>query len=555
MADTNETKTGLDSVEKDDSMDLMSLIKGNEKEETADAVVEEKKEKELSPLEKAQLAKENGKGLVVDNNEMKDESDPSQLKNKAMDDADMESKAYMDDMDEKIKVANNIVVIKKPKNKMEMASMMDQIEILQKGGTLPLEGAFVREKTAEEMNAEEFGTAPAAANESADAEDPNVADVEEEEEEISEEKRKLVEVMIDKTGLGADIFFSDEEKEKLQHATEIRLKEIEEVDISTIKIRQANKPFLESVKEYQMASSMVPVVFPASRFKAQMIGLSYGEIGDITFNTENVSYEQVRKRLTIIYNKMVNPSIKFDSFEDFLTKFAYVDIDIAMYGLIVATFPEIDEITMQCRNPQCGASFSHSFAPRNLIRWDRMDEKFMTVLKEIVDNPEKGDELVSESPTRVSKRIRLPYSGFLLDIGITSSYDYLNEIINNSVGDKFEKEHPDDVNGILQLGNIFLSLIQKVYVPGEDGYYTEYSEYEDKIQALYYIKPEEIQIISSILNKYNSSYSPVFELRDIKCPNCGMVTKRVNADLNAMVFQKFQRQMSSSLNIENISVL
>ena len=548
------------SAEKDDSMDIASLLKGAE---TTEPAKEEEKEKELTPLERMGLAKESqNKGLVVNNSDLKSD-DTKELKQKPISDAVDESNVYLSDMDEKIKTAKDIVVIKKPKNKVEMAQLMEQIETLSKGNTISDKDIFVRKKTAKELNAEEFGeTTKKDTNGELTEEDildgavSSMGD-DEDEPEISEEKKKLIEVIIDKTGLGGQIFFTDEEKEKIQHATEIRLKEIEEVDISTVKVRQANKPFLQSVKEYQMASSMVPVVFPASRFKAQMVGLSYGEIGDICFNSENITYEQVRKRLTIIYNKMVNPSIKFEGFEDFLTKFAYIDIDIALYGLIVATFPEVDDITMQCRNPKCNASFSHSFSPRNLIRWDKIDEKFMTELKTIVDNPdpEYSNELAENSPTRLYKRIKLPYSGFLLDIGIASSYDYLNEIIDNSVGDKFEKDHPDDVNGILQMNTIFLSLIRKVYIPGDDGYYTEYSNYEDKIQSLYYIKPEEIQIIISILNKYTTSYTPIFELRDIKCPNCGMVTKRISADLNTMVFQKYQRQMSSSLNIENISVL
>jgi 4-hydroxy-3-methylbut-2-en-1-yl diphosphate synthase IspG/GcpE len=75
------------------------------------------------------------------------------------------------------------------------------------------------------------------------------------------------------------------------------------------------------------------------------------------------------------------------------------------------------------------------------------------------------------------------------------------------------------------------------------------------IHALYHIKPEEVAIVSSILQKYTDSYSVSFELQDIVCPHCGRKTKRIPLDINYLVFLKYQRLMSTELNIDNISVL
>ena len=75
------------------------------------------------------------------------------------------------------------------------------------------------------------------------------------------------------------------------------------------------------------------------------------------------------------------------------------------------------------------------------------------------------------------------------------------------------------------------------------------------IQALYHIKPEEIGILSSILQKYTNDYSVTFELTDIVCPHCGTKTKRIPLDINYLVFLKYQRLMSTDVNINNISVL
>lgn len=536
---TNEEKT----VSQDNTMDISSLLKTAKTEK----VVEEEKPK--SNLEKMKEAKANSTlGMVVDKKDLVNESEKELITNKSEHDAMNEADAYMAEQDQLIETAKKIKVEKRPTNPIEMASMMASLDSIAKGEQVKLmdgEELNLRPKTAEELEAEARGEVlpETSAEASQDA--------------ISEEKKSLVNVIIDKTGLGGDFAFTDEERDKLFSATEIRLTEVEEVDLASIKVKKSEKSFLDSVDEFQLGSSRVPVVFPASRFRAEMTGLSYGEMGDISLNGENITFEQIRKKLTVIYNKMVNPSIgKFESFEDFLRKFAYIDIDLAVYGLVVATFPEVDDIPLTCNNPRCKQSFNHRFSPRTLIRFEKAHESFLNATKEVIEcPPDKAANLSEESPTRTHKRIKLPYSNFIIEIGIASSYDYLYTIVDNVLGDKFQEEHPDDVNGILQLNSTLLSLIRGVYVPRKDGEYEYYDEFEDMINALYMIKPDEVAILASLLTKYTEAYTVDFELVDITCPHCGTKTRTIPLDVNYLVFLKYQRLMSSELNTDNISVL
>lgn len=519
-------------VGRDANMDISSLLKASKEEPP----------KEKSNLEKMKEAKESGSlGMVVSNEELQKANEEKKIvANKSEADALNEIDAYNAEQDRLIDAAKQLNVKNAPKNAQEMVGLMDTLEHVANGGELP-DGSNGEKQIFEEKT---------------DA-DENVSSGENtSEEKISEEKQNIVNILIDKTGLGGDFKFTEEEKEKIISANEIRLKEVEEVDLSTIKVKKAEKSFIESVEEFQISSSKVPVVFPASRFRAYMTGLSYGEMGDIALNNENVTFDQIHKKLTVIYNKMVNPSCgKFESFEDFLRKFAYVDIDLAVYGLVVATFPEIDEIPLTCNNKKCNQSFNHKFSPRTLIRFEKSNNHFLNAMKSVVEcGAADFDKLLEESPTRTHKRVKLPYSGFIIEVGVASSYDYLYTIVDNMIGDKFSEKHPDDVNGILQLNSALLGLIRAVYVPDGDGY-VEYTEFEDMIHALYMVKPEEIAILSSLLQKYTDSYSTVFQLTDITCPHCGTKTHHIDLDINYLVFLKYQRLMSTEVNIDNISVL
>ena len=543
--DTNETKvtpeaaTQADTpVARDENLDVTSLLKASK----------EVPVKEETPLERMQREKaEHGVGMVVDTKTLEENSKEKQLiTNKAEHDAMSEVDKYLDEQDKLIAAAQNMKFDRAPQSAQELVSVMNAVETASKNPDV------VSGKTVVDMNVHTNETKEESAEEAkAAAEAENVA------EEMSEEKKQIINVLIDKTGLGADFHFTDDEQEKLRKSDEIRVKEVEEVDLASIEVETSDKSFLESVEEFQMADSKVPVVFPASRFKAYMSALSYGEMGDLTLNTENPSFDQLHKRLTVIYNKMVNPSIgKFDSFEDFLKKFSYTDVDIAVYGLVVASFPEIDEIPLQCNNTSCKKAFNAKYSPRALIQFNKANEHLLKAMEEVVNCPAtQAESLLKKSPTQTHKRVRLPYSGFILELGIASAYDYLYNIVDNVIGDKFKEAHPDDANGILQLNSTLLGMVRTVYAPLTNGKYKKYDQFEDMINALYRISPEEIAILIKLLQEYNDKYSIAFEIHDVVCPHCGTKTTTVTIDPNQLVFHRQNRLMSMSVDISNISVL
>lgn len=543
MADENiknETNASVDANKigtpsRDTTLDVSSLLKASKE-------APEKKETALDKFKREK--EERGSGLVVENKALEEANkEKTLITNKAENDAMDEVDEYLAEQDKMIQAAQNVKFDRLPQTGLEMAAAMDAIE----------EATTSKEV----MNGEKVKTVNIETQESGEKSPEEVTSSNEATAAVDEDRKNIINILIDKTGLGGDFKFTDEEKEKIFSSTEIHLKEVEELDLSTITVKKAEKSFLESVNEFQISSSKVPVVFPASRFKAYMTGLSYGEMGDISLNNENVTFDQLQKKLTVIYNKMVNPSIgEFENFEDFLKKFAYVDIDLAVYGLVVATFPEIDDIPLTCNNEKCKNSFNHKYSPRTLIRFDKANEKFLNAMKDVVECPAaESHKLLEESPARVHKRVKLPFSGFIIEIGIASAYDYLYTIVDNIIGDKFKDNHPDDVNGILQINATLLGLIRAVYVPSGDGSYTMFDNFEDMINALYMVKPEEISILASLLQKYTDSYTVEFELFDITCPHCGTKTSRIPLDINSLVFLKYQRLMSTEIDINNISVL
>ena len=537
-----ETK---ESIGRDETMDVSALLKASKEE-----VVKEK-----TPLERMMEEKEKvGSGLIVDNDALKKGNEPQKLKqSKNIDDAEKDTEEYLKETDKLIEASQNLKFSKPIKNAVDFAMAIDAVEAYANGESI--ENSNVVELTDSEKDVRNNRIDAIMSGEK----DPGVPETPEHEDTVTktEDNSAIVNILIDKTGLGGDFHFTKDEQEKIINANRIKLTEVEDVDLSTITVKKADKSFLESVDEYQISSSRVPIVFPASRFRAYMTGLTYGELGDLSINSEQVTFEQLRKKLSIIYNKMRNPSIgKFDNFEDFLKKFSYLDIDLAVYGLVVATFPEVSEIQLTCNKEKCNQSYNFKFSPRSLIRFEECGEKFLDATNEIIDCDSKEAKALSEtSPVYKHKRIKLPYSGFIVDIGIASAYEYLYTIVQNVSGDSFKKSFPDDINGILELNTILLSCIRSVYVPDKNGDYVQYDEFEDVIRALYMIKSEEFSILLNILQTYTDKYRVSFKLKDIVCPHCGAKTPELPVNIDYMLFLRYQRLMSTELDVENVTVL
>lgn len=542
-------------IRRDESMNLSEILnqtsastKADDSEKMAslsDLVVTkevtEEKTPKKSPLEiEMEKKAQRGNGLVLSNEEIKN-NEQKPLKDFSNNERrEKEFNEYIEDMDEKIDSAKSLKLVNSPTSNLEMAEMMAELD----------------EYKDKKAKGEEIGKMKYL-SEKKESESSDDADEEmtEEEKKKEEERKQLVEIVIDKTGLGFEnIEFSDEEKEKIRYANEIKLKEVETLDLNSIVIARPDKSFLDTIAESTSASSLsaTTVPLPGSRYKVSVKGLSYGQLGDILLNEDTKNFDRIHKQYSIIYNSLGTPSIgKFQNFEDFLRNTAFTDMDMLLYGLIVSTFPEIETIPLSCR--RCGQQFGFEYTPRTLLDLENCSDAFLNNMKAVTDCPaNEVIEFNKNSFLKKRKVIKLPFSGYLIEFGLASAYDYLYNMVDIIFGDSFKQEHPDDTNGILQFNAAFISMIRSIYIPNGNGSYLQFTNGEDIIQALYRVKVDEFPMISGIVTKYIDEYTPQFAFKNVTCPKCKIVTPRVPADLNNLVFRKYQRLLSTEINAENI---
>lgn len=375
--------------------------------------------------------------------------------------------------------------------------------------------------------------------------------------EISAEKKKTVQFIIDKTGLGADFALTEEERAKLVEANEIRLTQVEVLDIASITtVKPDRDSFMGQIHEYTLSGSKTTISFPASGFKADMTGLTYGEIGDISLSMDSVTVDKYYKRLAIIYNKMKNISSgPFDSFESFLKNIAYTDLPLAIYGLYVSTFPEVQTISLRCGKDTCGKTFDWNFSTRNVLQLQKSDDVFLDHLKELaVADPDQYDDIYKKAPVRNIKYIRLPKCGYIVGLGIASAYEFLYNFIPVLDEKTFKEAFGEDINQVYMNNILLLTTVLSVRVPDRrnPGTYILCEGYKDILEAIYNINPEEIKILAGISAKIQGEYQTYFSFNDVVCPHCKNVTKEIELTIDELVFQTYQRLMSTEVDLTNI---
>ena len=585
----NENQSVFDSsnISRDENLDIASMldaVKTEQKEQAEEKpVLKPAPEKKLSPLEKLK-AENAGPGLVLNNDEVKKDEAPHGniiYNDERMAEIEKEVQNYDKDMEKR----NKVTVIRKPMNHIEYIQLMDEIESVHthEDGSVtidtvdnfgnPVKPSFIKvreEGDAEfdysvltDVEKEEIKSNKEVSEETKKAIDQSstkAADDEEEEEkkdDISPEKRKIVEILIDKTGFGTDFKFTPEEREKISEAETLRVNEVKLIDISAVRAKRSEKSFQDVIKAYDLGGSRTTICFPASGFKAQMKGLSYGEYADVALSMDSVTFDQYYKRLSIIYNKMVNISTgPFKDFEDFLKHFAYTDISLALYGMFVATEKENQEIPLNCGNPKCKKSFNWSYNTRSILRLERCADTFLNKMQELATAPAiEYDRIRSEAAVNNSKYIELPDSGIICEMGVASAYDFLYNFIPLMNEDTFREAFGSDMNQVYLDNVILLTSIRSVNVPDGEGGWIECTGYKDILDSIYHVGPSEIQILAAYTAKIQSNWEITYSFGDVQCPHCQSITKDLDVSMDDLVFQTYNRLMSTEIDLSKIQDL
>lgn len=373
-------------------------------------------------------------------------------------------------------------------------------------------------------------------------EDNNMADSSESAAEFRKRYDEAV-VVIDKTGMGQVVNFTDEERAKLQKVKSIKLKEIETIELKTVKTKKAKVGVADRILEKRNSVRNTTVVLPVSGLTVVLKGCSTFELmGLIT--GEEVGVMSLVAKWTLIHSKVETTSIGKLDFNTFLNSVASMEYDMLVYGILCATFPDEDTFPLNC--PKCKSDIEHKYFIRSLLRAEEMSDKLKATVKEVADasyTENMAKECFENSLLNTEKTIKLPASEFLCTIGIQNAYSFIYDSV----------QAIDQLDTKYAQAAILTSAIPKMFIPNPDDNgetYLEIEDTEDKIKFIYSLAdPRDISILSNKIGELSEGMQFKFGLMDINCPNmkCKNHVNSIEVELDTILFHKYQQAMNTTI--------
>lgn len=371
--------------------------------------------------------------------------------------------------------------------------------------------------------------------------DDTLKELVKEAEEISGEVYKPEEVgviEIDKKQKVADLGLTEEEHEKLQKVKAIKLIVVEDEDLKTIQLDKYDtkykSDYVKSV-EGSLAKYSLPLPIYGDFITlrgAQILQL----ISACTYEDEKME-ESISKKASLIYEKIISGSVlrKFDndgkiklSYNDFINTFPYQDLDLALYGILVASNMEYANTELTC--DECKQPFDYRYNIKQLLDLndipDHFKEKFDYILGH-KSNPE-ALQTVHDQMAKV-RRYKSPFTNNIYDL----SYPTIGRAINIF-------RRIDQTDSVLMYISALALYINKIYVynPQTDKYIDiDETEVNLLLDSLMSIPDDDYRLLSNQLSQ-ELVYAPKWTLK-ATCPHCGHEIV-VNFDINNLVFWKAQ---------------
>ena len=339
-------------------------------------------------------------------------------------------------------------------------------------------------------------------------------------EEYKTENPDIGVITIDKTSDTNDLGLTADEHRKLERVKKIRLITIEDADLKNIKIeRPDEKHKADYIKNIENSLSKYSVPLPMLGDFVTFRGAQIVQMANAVNYEDARLDEVVNTKASLIYDKLTGGSIlkKYDetgkaslTYSEFINKFAYQDIDIALFGILCASSMEESSTSMTC--PDCKHVWDAQYSVKNLLTHDKISDEYKSRIELILAN--KGNEVTMRGiydSARAARRYKSPFSGNIYDV----SYPTVARAIN-----LFKRiDQKDSTMVYIAAIGLYLSRIL-VYNEARDSYIEVLaSEIDMMLDTLRDLSNNDMQMLSTEINK-TMIYQPTFAIK-AKCPSCG----------------------------------
>ena len=353
-----------------------------------------------------------------------------------------------------------------------------------------------------------------------------------------DEKQSVAEVIIDKSADVNDLGLTKEEHMKLQKVKKVNLIVIDDIELASIDVeRPAENHKIDYIKSIEGTLSKYGVPLPTLGDFVLFKGAQILQMANLVNYEDSSSVEILSTRASFIYDKLLGGSVlkKYDEngkvimqYNEFINKFPYFDMNMAIFGILCASSAEEQSTSMECTS--CKHTYDQTYNVKQVLKNDNIPDNFKDRIDNILgykNNP-KEIKLLYDN-LRKATRYKSPFTNNIYEISYPSIARAI-EVMGYS--DKNENKSNNYAAPIaMYLSNLY------IFNPNT-GKYIQISsdELDTMIETLSTLTNDDFQLILKQVREY--IYEPAFAIK-ATCPSCG-ATSTLDISIDDLIFLRAQ---------------
>lgn len=351
-------------------------------------------------------------------------------------------------------------------------------------------------------------------------------------------------------GRGGEFIHSltPEQQEKVETSKTIKVNEVRKVDVPVATRTITNISQYKRIASNRVASESVEVPLLNSGYVAIVKGCGSLEMASILPDIRNnYEWDDYAKLYQFCFSNLVGTSIGTLSYRDFCVKTSPYDLDALVHGILRASLPDEQSVTLTCGGENCGKDYDIKYSLSNLIDWDSVTDEMLQRIDEImsVKNVIEDARRVQEaSPVMTQKYI---------DIGNGETVCIRSQngpLVIERTNDELITKIATNYNQIVTL---FLLNIEKITVelPDETGTMQIYDLIDPEAMAaeIQTFSDTQLEIIKEELQTLKAYPQYTYSFKGpnngpIICPHCKLENKRIPCKVQQLVFQRVSRAIN-----------
>lgn len=339
----------------------------------------------------------------------------------------------------------------------------------------------------------------------------------------------------------------DEQKQKVEVSKVINVEEqrLVKVPVATRKI--TNIDAYKRISKNKITSEAVEVPLLNSGYLAVVKGCGSLEMASILPDVQSMEWVDYAKLYHFCFRNLVGTSIGTMSFRDFQVETSPYDLDSMVHGILRASQPDENGITLTCGGNDCGKDYDIKYSLSNLPDMDDLSDEIKYRIKEILNARSLQEDAIAlhnNSPVMQTKYV---------DVGDNRVVEIKHPngpMIIERTNEEVMSDISDRTNGLvaLMLFNIRAIFIDDVDEEGKPQTY-EVSDLESIALELQSFSDTQLEILRKELETLETYDQIKYSFKgvdgsDIVCPHCGLRNKKVPCKVQQLVFQRVSKAMN-----------